>query len=112
MALSAMFALSPDARASASPGGEAMMGREVTAMASSRIETGVVSVDFAPSGLPYAVLIPVDDGGPYPLCSFLHGGGGGHQNLIYSFAIFARWWSEGVAGPMGVGMASTRALRY
>src|SRR5258708_737171 len=112
MALSAMFALSPDARASASPGGEAMMGREVTAMASSRIETGEVSVDFAPSGVPYAVLIPADDRGPYPLCLFLHGGGGSHQNLIDTCALFERWWCEGVVAPMVVAMASTGALSY
>jgi S-formylglutathione hydrolase len=80
-------------------------------MAVSRIETGVLAVEFAPSGVPYAVLTR-DDGGPYPLCLFLHGGGGGHQNLIDTRPLFEQWWGGAVMPPMVVAMASTGAMSY
>lgn len=81
-------------------------------MAASRIETGMIAMDFAPSGVSYAALIPGDYAGPYPLCLFLHGGGGSHQNLIDMRPLFERWWSEGVMPPMAVAMASTGAMSY
>src|SRR3984893_12806064 len=77
----------------------------------SQIEVGELPVDCAPAKVPYAVLLPADDAGPYPLCLFLHGGGGSHQNLIDMRPLFERWWSEGIA-PMVVAMASTGAMSY
>jgi len=78
----------------------------------SRIEVGELPVDFAPARVPFAVLIPNDDAGPHPLCLFLHGGGGSHQNLIDMRPLFERWWSDGVVAPMAVAMASTGAMSY
>src|SRR5882757_3630460 len=77
----------------------------------SRIEVGELAVDFAPAKVPYAVLLPAGDAGPPPLCLFLHGGGGSHQNLIDMRPLFERWWSDGIA-PMAVAMASTGAMSY
>jgi len=77
----------------------------------SRIEVGELAVDFAPAKVPYAVLLPAGDAGPHPLCLFLHGSGGSHQNLIDMRPLFERWWSDGIA-PMAVAMASTGAMSY
>ena len=80
-------------------------------MAVSRIEVGELAVNFAAATVPYAVLLP-DDGGPHPLCLFLHGGGGSHQNLIDMRSLFERWWSDGVVAPMVIAMAGTGAMSY
>lgn len=80
-------------------------------MQASRIEVGELRVDFAPAGVPYAVLIP-EGGGAYPLSLFLHGGGGSHQNLIDTRLLFERWWSDGVVPPMVVATASTGPMSY
>ena len=77
----------------------------------SRIEVGELAADFASAKVPYAVLLP-DDGGSYPLCLFLHGGGGSHQNLIDMRPLFERWWSDGSVAPMVIAMASTGAMSY
>src|SRR5258708_18243043 len=81
-------------------------------MAVSRIEVGELAVDFATAKVAYAVIAPAGDAGPYPLCLFLHGGGGSHQNLIDMRPLFERWWSDGVVAPMAVAMASTGAMSY
>src|SRR5258708_31830886 len=75
------------------------------------IEVGELAVDFAPAKVPYVVLLP-DDGGPHPLCLFLHGGGGSHQNLIDMRPLFERWWSDGSVAPLVIAMARTGAMSY
>jgi hypothetical protein len=77
----------------------------------SRIEVGELAVNFAAAKVPYAVLL-LDDGRSYPLCLFLHGGGGSHQNLIDMRPLFERWWSDGSVAPMVTAMASTGAMSY
>jgi S-formylglutathione hydrolase len=81
---------------------------------SSRIELADLPADFAPNGVPYAVLVPpgYDDGGAYPLCVLLHGGGGGRDNLTALQPLFDNWWTTGTMPPMVIASASTGALSY
>src|SRR5215467_2241275 len=77
-------------------------------MENSRVEISTLSVDFAPEGVPYAVILPPvsDQSGPLPLCLVLHGGGGNHQNLVDSKPIFDELWKSEVMPPMVLASAS------
>src|ERR1700724_2856624 len=81
---------------------------------SSRIEFADLSTDFAPDGVPYAVIMPpgYDDGAAYPLCLLLHGGGGSRDNLVALQSLFDNWWAAAIMPPMGIASASTGALSY
>lgn len=81
---------------------------------SSRIELADLPADFAPNGVPYAVLVPpgYDDGAAYPLCVLLHGGGGSRDNLGALRPLFDNWWAAGVMPPMVIASASTGAMSY
>jgi S-formylglutathione hydrolase len=81
---------------------------------SSRVELANLPADFAPDGVPYAVLVPpdYDDGGACPLCILLHGGGGGRDNLVALKALFDQWWTAGIVPPMVIASASTGAMSY
>ncbi len=81
---------------------------------SSRIELADLPADFAPAGVPYAVLVPpgYDDGGAYPLCVLLHGGGGSRDNLAALRPLFDNWWAAGIIPPMVIASASTGAMSY
>ncbi len=80
----------------------------------SRIELADLPADFAPGGVPYAVLVPpsYENGGEYPLCLLLHGGGGSRDNLAALKPLFDNWWAAGVFPPMVIASASTGALSY
>ncbi|MGC2756307.1 MAG: hypothetical protein WA217_07175, partial [Candidatus Binatus sp.] len=83
---------------------------------SSRIELADLPADFAPEGVPYAVLVPPayneNDGGAFPLCLLLHGGGGNRENLAALKPLFDRWWTAGIMPPMVIASASTGAMSY
>jgi S-formylglutathione hydrolase len=81
---------------------------------SSRVELADLPADFAPGGVPYAVLVPpgYGDGGAYPLCSLLHGGGGSRENLAALKPLFDNWWAIGIVPPMVIASASTGAMSY
>ena len=81
---------------------------------SSRIELADLPADFAPNGVPYAVVLPpgYDDGGAYPLCVLLHGGGGSRDNLGALRPLFDNWWAAGAMPPMVIASASTGAMSY
>jgi S-formylglutathione hydrolase len=81
---------------------------------SSRVELSDFPADFAPGGVPYAVLVPpgYDDGGAYPLCLLLHGGGGSRENLAALKPLFDNWWAAGIMPPMVIASASTGAMSY
>jgi S-formylglutathione hydrolase len=80
----------------------------------SRIELADLPVDFAPDGVPYAVLLPpgYDSGGPYPLVLFLYGGGGSRQTLVEARAVFEACWSAGSAPPVVLACASVGGFSY
>ncbi len=80
-------------------------------MALSRIEIGELAAGFAAAKVPYAALVPAD-GGPYPLCLFLYGGGGSHRTLVDCRPVFERWWSEGIVPPMVMASADTGPMSY
>lgn len=77
----------------------------------SKIDIGEMAAGFAAARVLYAVLVP-DDGGPYPLCLFLYGGGGSHRTLVDCRALFERWWGEGVVPPMIMAVADTGPMSY
>src|SRR5208337_5309416 len=81
---------------------------------SSRVELADLPADFAPDGVPYAVLVPpgYDEGDAYTLCVFLHGGGGSRENLAALKPLFDIWWAAGIMPPMVIASASTGALSY
>ena len=81
---------------------------------SSSVEMADLPADFAPDGVPYAVLVPpgYDEGDAYPLCVFLHGGGGSRENLAALQPLFDNWWATGILPPMVIASASTGALSY
>ena len=81
---------------------------------SSRVELANLPADFAPDGVPYAVLMPpgYDDGAAYPLCILLHGGGGSRDNLAVLKPLFDQWWATGIVPPMVIASASTGAMSY
>ncbi|HEY6299481.1 MAG TPA: alpha/beta hydrolase-fold protein [Candidatus Binatus sp.] len=81
---------------------------------SSRVELADLPADFAPKGVPYAVLVPpgYDDSGAYPLCLLLHGGGGSRENLAALKPLFDNWWTAGIMPPMVIASASTGAMSY
>lgn len=83
---------------------------------SSRIEFADLSSDLVPDSVPYAVLVPPgyneNDGGAYPLCLLLHGGGGSRDNLVALKPLFDQWWAAGIVPPMVVASSSTGALSY
>ena len=83
---------------------------------SSRIELADLPADFAPDGVPYAVLVPPgyneNDGGAFPLCLLLHGGGGSRENLAALKPLFDQWWAAGAVPPMVIASASTGAMSY
>jgi S-formylglutathione hydrolase len=83
-------------------------------MENSRVEKSKVPVDFAPEGVPYAVILPPDyqQNGPMPLCLVLHGGGGNQQNLIDSKAIYDELWASGALPPMVLASASVSPLGF
>ena len=83
-------------------------------MTNSRVELGEIAVNFAPLRVPYAVLLPpgYENGGPYPLCLVLHGGGGSRQNLIDSKPLYDKWWNAGQIPPMVLASASTDPLSF
>lgn len=75
----------------------------------SRGESGTVTASHSPEQVPYAVLVPAgyEDGGSYPLCLVLHGGGGSHHNLIELKPLFDRLWAQDLPPPMVFASAST-----
>jgi len=83
---------------------------------SSGIEFADCIVDFAPEGVPYAVIVPPgyneNDRAAYPLCLLLHGGGGSRDNLATLKPLFDNWWAAGIMPPMVIASASTGALSY
>ena len=81
---------------------------------SSRVELAELPAGFAPGSVPYAVLVPpgYDDGREYPLCLFLHGGGGSRDNLAAMKPLFDSWWTAGILPAMVIASASTGALSY
>src|ERR1700693_2837704 len=83
-------------------------------MEKSRVETSKLPVDFAPQGVPYAAILPpgYDQSGPMPLCLFLHGGGGSHQNLIDSKPIYDELWASGTMPPMVLASAGISPLGF
>lgn len=83
-------------------------------MENSRVEISTLSVDFAPEGVPYAVILPPASGqsGPLPLCLVLHGGGGNHQNLVDSKPIFDELWKSEAMPPMVLASASASPLGF
>ncbi len=83
-------------------------------MENSRVERSKVPVDFAPAGVPYAVILPpgYDQSGPLPLCLVLHGGGGSHQNLIDSKPIYDELWASGAMPPMVLASAGISPLGF
>jgi S-formylglutathione hydrolase len=80
----------------------------------SRVQLADVPASFTPHGVPCAFLLPpgYDDNGPYPLCLFLHGGGGSRENLVALKPVFDRWWADGLLPPMVLACASTGATSY
>ena len=83
-------------------------------MENSRVEISTLSVDFAPNGVPYAVIVPplYDQGGPLPLCLVLHGGGGSHQNLVDSKPIFDELWKSEAMPTMLLASAGISPLGF
>jgi len=83
-------------------------------MESSRVEVSKVQVDFAPKGVPYGVILPpgYERSGPMPLCLVLHGGGGNHQNMIDSKALFDDLWASKSIPPIVFASASTSPLGF
>ncbi len=83
-------------------------------MENSRVETSKAPVDFAPDGVPYAVILPpgYEQHGPMPLCLVLHGGGGNHQNLVDSKPIYDQLWASGALPPMVLASASVSPLGF
>lgn len=81
-------------------------------MALSRIEIGEMAAGFAPGKVPFAVLLPAENRGPYPLCLFLYGGGGSHKTLVDCQPLFERWWNEGLMPPMVLACADTGPMSY
>jgi S-formylglutathione hydrolase len=83
-------------------------------MSPSRIELGELAVDFAPGGVPYAVLLPpgYEEGGRYPLTLFLYGGGGSRQTLIEARPLFEQCWSAGTAPPVVLACATVGEFSY
>ena len=80
----------------------------------SSVEFADLPADFAPDGVPYAVLVPpgYDDGSVNHLCLLLHGGGGSRENLAALQPLFDNWWAAGIIPPMVIASASTGALSY
>ena len=83
-------------------------------METSRVEVSKLAVDFAPDGVPYAVILPpgYDQSAPMPLCLVLHGGGGTHQNMVDSKSIFDDLWASKAIPPMVFASASTAPLGF
>ena len=83
-------------------------------MTNSRVELGEIAVNFAALRVSYAVILPpgYENGGPYPLCLVLHGGGGSRQNLIDSKPLYDKWWNAGQIPPMVLASASTDPLSF
>jgi S-formylglutathione hydrolase len=83
-------------------------------MTISRVELCEIVVTFAAQRVRHAVLPPpgYEDGGPYPLCLVLHGGGGSHQNLVDSKALYDQLWNAGSIPPMVLASASTDPLSF
>ncbi len=92
----------------------ALCGSNDRSKGGSRIELADLSADFAPEGVPYAVLLPpgYDERGPYPLCLFLHGGGGSRQNLVDLQPFFDGLWAAGLMPPTVIASASTGAMSF
>ena len=84
------------------------------AMTHSRVEVAEIAVNFAALRVPYAVILPTgyENGGPYPLCLMLHGGGGSRQNLIDSKPLYDQWWDACQIPPMVLASASTDPLSF
>jgi len=68
--------------------------------------------DYLPRSVPYAVLTPGGDGGPFPLCIVLHGGGGSRQSLLDCTGLFEQWWSDGSLPPMVLASPSAEMSYY
>jgi S-formylglutathione hydrolase len=83
-------------------------------MENSRVEISTLPVDFAPEGVPYAVILPpvYNQRDPLPLCLVLHGGGGSHQNLVDSKPIFDELWKSGQMPPMVLASAGVSPLGF
>ncbi len=83
-------------------------------MENSRVEESKLAVDFALKPVPYAVILPpgYDQIGPMPLCLVLHGGGGSHQNLVDSKAIYDELWASGALPPMVLAAAGISPLGF
>lgn len=83
-------------------------------MTDSRVELAEIAVDFSALRVPYAVILPpgYENGGPYPLCLVLHGGGGSRQNLIDSKPLYDQWWKAELIPPMVLASPSTDPLSF
>jgi S-formylglutathione hydrolase len=83
-------------------------------MENSRVETSRLKVDFVPTGVPYAVILPpgYDRSTALPLCLVLHGGGGTHQSLIDSKPIYDELWASGAMPPMVLASAGISPLGF
>jgi S-formylglutathione hydrolase len=83
-------------------------------MTNSQVELSEIAVNFSALRVPYAVILPpgYENGGPYPLCLVLHGGGGSRQNLIDSKPLYDQWWKADLIPPMVLASPSTDPLSF
>jgi S-formylglutathione hydrolase len=83
-------------------------------MEPSRVEKSKLPVDFAPDGVPFAVILPprYEQSSAMPLCLVLHGGGGSHQNLIDTKPIYDELWASGSIPPIVFASAGTSPLGF
>jgi S-formylglutathione hydrolase len=68
--------------------------------------------EYLPNPVPYAVLTPTGDAGPFPLCIVLHGGGGSRQSLVDCSGLFEQWWTDGSLPPMVLASPSAEMSYY
>lgn len=80
----------------------------------SNIELSELSSGNLPETVPYAAITPpgYNDGGPFPLCLVLMGGGGSRQSLVDCQPLFESWWSDGSLAPMAFATPSAGMSYY
>jgi S-formylglutathione hydrolase len=69
---------------------------------SSTVHFSELSSSHLSEAAPYAVVTPpgYDQGGPFPLCLMLMGGGGKREHLAEMQPLLDTWWAEGWLAPM------------